>query len=203
MKKVTVISDSEIHELALAYADYNFRPGEKSIFSVFGSKERILRYLEMSIRTALKSGWIYSVGNNNEAYVAISYSDSHPPLHVMLSFPFRAMKAVGVRPLYDLSKLLKNGGPSLADRMKKSGDKFLSVEMLCVRKEYQGKGYMRKAMEDVFRLADEKRLSVVLETDETLKADKYRHLGMELKGIRRFTPEIAFYEMIYRPESIL
>ena len=119
MKKVTVMSDSEIHELAETYADYDFRPGEKSIFSVFGSRERILRYLEMSIRTALKSGWIYSVGDNREAYIAISYSDSHPPLHIMLSFPFRAMKAVGTRPLYDLSKLLKNGGSSLADRMKK------------------------------------------------------------------------------------
>ena len=202
MKKVTVMSDSEIRELAEAYADYDFRPGEKSIFSVFGSRERILRYLEMSIRTALKSGWIYSVGDNREAYIAISYSDSHPPLHIMLSFPFRAMKAVGTRPLYDLSKLLKNGGSSLADRMKKKGDKFLSVEMLCVRKEYQGKGYMRKAMEEVFRLADEKKLTVILETDETLKADKYRHLGMKQKGVRRFTPEIAFYEMIYRPGSI-
>ena len=119
MKKVTVMSDSEIHELAEAYADYDFRPGEKSIFSVFGSRERILRYLEMSIQTALKSDWIYSVGDNREAYIAISYSDSHPPLHIMLSFPFRAMKAVGTRLLYDLSKLLKNGGSSLADRMKK------------------------------------------------------------------------------------
>ena len=203
MKKVTVMSDSEIHELAETYADYDFRPGEKSIFSVFGSRERILRYLEMSIQTALKSGWIYSIGDNREAYVAISYSDSHPPLHIMLSFPFRAMKAVGTRPLYVLSQLLKKGGSSLADRMKKNGEKFLSVEMLCVRKEYQGKGYMRKAMKEVFRLADEKRLPVVLETDETIKADKYRYLGMELEGVRRFTPEIAFYEMIYRPGSIL
>ena len=71
MKKVTVMSGSEIHELAEAYADYDFKPGEKSIFSVFGSRERrILRYLEMSIRTALKSGWIYSVGDNREAYIA-------------------------------------------------------------------------------------------------------------------------------------
>ena len=74
--------------------------------------------------------------------------------------------------------------------------------MLCVRKEYQRKGYMRKAMEEIFRLADEKRLPVVLETDETLKADKYRHLGMEQEGIRHLTPEIAFYEMIYRPGNI-
>ena len=200
MKKVVIMSDSEIRELAETYADYRFRPGEKSIFSVLGSRDRILRYLEMSIQTALKSGWIYSVGDNNEAFVAISYSDSHPPLHIMLSFPFRAMKAVGTRHLYDLSQLLKNGGVSLADRMKKNGEKFLSVEMLCVRKEYQGKGYMRKAMEEVFRLADEKRLPVILETDETLKAHKYRHLGMEQKGVRRFTPEIAFYEIEYSPE---
>ena len=203
MKKVTIMNDSEIRELAETYADYRFRPEEKSIFSVFGTRDRILRYLEMSIWTALKSGWIYSIGDNKEAYVAISYSDSHPPFHIMLSFPFRAMKAVGTRPLYDLFQLLKNGGPSLADRMKKRGERFLNVEMLCVRKEYQGKGYMRKTMEEVFKLAKEKRLPIVLETDETIKADKYRHLGMEQEGIRHLTPEIAFYEMIYRPETIL
>lgn len=203
MKKVAALNGSAIREIAEAYADYRFRSGEKSIFSVFGSRDKILRYLEMSIRTALKSGWIYSVGDNREAYIAISYSDSHPPLHIMLSFPFRAMKAVGIRSLYDLSQLLKNGGLSLADRMKKNGEKFLSVEMLCVRKEYQGKGYMRMAMEEVFSLADEKRLPVVLETDETLKADKYRHLGMQLEGVRRFTHEIALYEMVYRPGSTL
>ena len=61
MKKVTVMSDSEIHEIAEAYADYDFRPGEKSIFSVFDSSERILRYMKMSIQTELKSGWIYYV----------------------------------------------------------------------------------------------------------------------------------------------
>ena len=88
MKKVTVMSDSEIHELAETYADYDFRPGEKSIFSVFGSRERILRYLEMSIRTALKSGWIYSVGDNREAYIAISYSDSYPPFSCLFFFSF-------------------------------------------------------------------------------------------------------------------
>ena len=118
MKKVTIMNDSEIRELAETYADYRFRPGEKSIFSVFGTRDRILRYLEMSIWTALKSGWMYSIGDNKEAYVAISYSDSHPPFHIMLYFPFRAMKAVGTRPLYDLFQLLKNGGHSLADRMK-------------------------------------------------------------------------------------
>ena len=121
----------------------------------------------------------------------------------MLSFPFRTMNAVGIRPLYDLSLLLKNGGSSLADRMKKRGEKFLSVEMLYVRKEHQGKGCMRKAMEEILRLADEKKLPVILETDETLKADKYRHIGMKLEGVRRFTPEIAFYEMTYRPEGTI
>ncbi len=186
MEKVIAMSDSEIRELAEAYADYEFRSGEKSIFSVLGTRGRILRYLEMSIRTALESGWIYSVGENNEAYVVISHSDSRPPLHIRLSFPFRAMKAVGVRSLYDLSQLLKNGESSLADIMKKKGEKFLSVEMLCVRKEYQGKGYMRKAVEEILMLADAERLPVILETDETLKADKYRHLGMELESVRQF-----------------
>lgn len=34
---------AEIHELAETYADYDFRPGEKSIFSVLGSRDRILK----------------------------------------------------------------------------------------------------------------------------------------------------------------
>lgn len=196
MEKVVSMNASEIREIAEAYSDYGFRPGEKSVFSVFGSREKVLRYLEMSIQTALESGRIYSVGDNREAYVAISFSDSHPPLHIMLSFPFRAMKAVGIKSLHELSRFLKRGGSSLAVRMRENGERFMCVEMLCVRKEYQGKGYMRKAMEEVFILADENGLPVILETDESLKADKYRHIGMRLESVRRFSPEIALYEMV-------
>ena len=201
MDKITSMVDPEIREIAEAYADYGFRKGEKSIFSIFSSRDKVLRYLEMTINAAVKCGWMYSFGDDRQAYAAISYSESHPPLLLMLAFPFMAMNAVGVRELHELSQLLRNGGESLSDRMKRRGERFISVEMLCVRKEHQGRGYMRKAMQEIFRLADAEGIPAVLETDESLKAEKYRHLGMELDSIRRFTPEIAFYGLIYRPKG--
>ena len=53
-----------------------------------------------------------------------------------------------------------------------------------MREEYQGQGYMRKALELAFAEGNRLGLPVVLDTDAKLKSDKYRHLGMELAGVR-------------------
>lgn len=39
--------------------------------------------------------------------------------------------------------------------MRKAKRKFLRIEMLVVRKKYQGQGYMRQMMEYAYALADE------------------------------------------------
>ena len=62
--------------------------------------------------------------------------------------------------------------------MRKEKRKFLRVEMLVVRKEYQGQGYMRRMLEYAYRIAEDHRVPVILDTDDKNKAARYEHLGM-------------------------
>ena len=43
-------------------------------------------------------------------------------------------------------------------------------------------------------------LPVVLDTDAKLKSDKYRHLGMELAGVRTCKNGSKLYELIKYPD---
>lgn len=201
--KVEHMTDDVIREIAGAYLDYGFREGEESLFNLLGSREDILRYQMASLKIALESGWIWAVGENREAYIAITPPSWKPPLFLILRFPFVVMKSVRPKAMLRLMKLVRKAGPSIADMMRREKKTFLHVAMLCVRKPYQGKGYMRKALDVAKRMADEKNIPLVLETDESLKVAKYRHLGLELEKVRQITPTMTLYDMVYHPAKAI
>lgn len=156
--KVDRMTNTEIREIAEAYLDYKFQKGEESLFKLLGSEQDMLRYQMASLKIALESGWIWTVSENREAYIAITPSDWRPPLSLIIRFPIVVMKSVRPKAMLCLMKLVRKAGLSLADRMKREEKAFIHVAMLCVRKPYQGKGYMRKALDVAKRMADEKKI---------------------------------------------
>lgn len=87
-------------------------------------------------------------------------------------------------------------GGSIEIRMRKAKRKFLRIEMLVVRHEYQGQGYMRKMMEYTYRLADIRGVPVILDTDDRDKASRYQYLGMKLDRIRTDGDRFHMYDLI-------
>ena len=102
-----------------------------------------------------------------------------------------------------LSILGSGGSSSIEKELKKKKQKYLFVGLVCVREEYQGQGYMRNALELAFAEGNRLGLPVVLDTDVKLKSDKYRHLGMELAGIRTCKNGSKLYELIKNPKLLL
>lgn len=102
-----------------------------------------------------------------------------------------------------LSILGSGGSSSIEKELKKKKQKYLFVGLVCVREEYQGQGYMRNALELAFEEGNRLGLPVVLDTDAKLKSDKYRHLGMELAGIRTCKNGSKLYELIKNPKLLL
>jgi len=80
--------------------------------------------------------------------------------------------------------------------MQKEKRKFLRIEMLVVRKEYQGQGYMRKMMEYAYKIAEDHQVPVILDTDDKDKAARYVHLGMKLDRIRSCGERFDMYDLI-------
>lgn len=87
-------------------------------------------------------------------------------------------------------------GGTIETRMRKEKRKFLRIEMLVVRKEYQGQGYMRQMMEYVYALAEERMIPVILDTDDRDKAARYEHLGMKLDRVRSCGEHFHMYDLI-------
>ena len=87
-------------------------------------------------------------------------------------------------------------GGTIETRMRKEKRKFLRIEMLVVRKEFQGQGYMRRMMDFAYALAEERRIPVILDTDDRDKASRYEHLGMKLDRMRICGERFHMYDLI-------
>ena len=55
---------------------------------------------------------------------------------------------------------------------------------------------MREMMEYVYDIADEKKLPVILDTDDMNKCLRYQHLGMTLDRIRNCGERYYLYDLI-------
>ena len=86
---------------------------------------------------------------------------------------------VDVAHIITMAKHLKKAGKSYGQILSKLKIPYIYVSMVAVRKEYQGKGFMRKFLEIAFEEGRKQALPVVLDTDAVLKKTKYEHLGMK------------------------
>lgn len=87
-------------------------------------------------------------------------------------------------------------GGTIESCMRKEKRKFLRVEMLIVRKEYQRQGNMRRMMEYVYKIAETHQVPVILDTDDKDKAARYVHLGMILDRVRNCGERFQMYDLI-------
>lgn len=87
-------------------------------------------------------------------------------------------------------------GGSIETGMKKAKRKFIRIEMLVVRPEYQRQGFMRKMPDSVYRLADRKDLPIILDTDDKDKSLRYQHMGMKPDRVRNCGEKFHMYDLI-------
>ena len=81
--------------------------------------------------------------------------------------------------------------------MRKAKRKFLKIEMLVVRKEFQKQGFMKQMLDYAFELGKERGVDVILDTDEKNKSDRYQHLGMKLDKVRSKVEGLRIYDLIH------
>ena len=198
-KPIHDMTAEEIAEITEAFTDYPYKTGERGLKDCLGGRGKTARYTNAFIRAALKAGWIYPVGEGREAFIAVRTSDQRVPAMTMLSFLCSVIRILGFRGAFRLMKQLNREGLSLEEKLKGERRPFLKVEMLCVRKRYQGQGYMRKAIETAFSMAEEMGMPCILDTDAQEKMERYCHLGMTLAGKRRIDEQTFLYDLIREP----
>lgn len=196
MVKVTQLSEREIEEIGEAFADHAYADGEKGMAYLFGSRDNVKRYICAFARAMLKGGCLYSTSANHEAFVAYRYSRDRLPAAAGMAVLKGILAAIGLGGAVKMLRAMKSGGRSYEDIFKKTKKPYIFVGMLVVRKQYQGQGFMRKALDIAFEDGRKRGCPVLLDTDAALKRDKYVHLGMKNVQTRQIGEGAYLYDLV-------
>ena len=196
MIKINSMTDNEIKEMAEAFADYDYGKNEKGLVVYFPDREKLIANLTAMIRSALQCGMVYATSEQKEGIIIITDTTEPMPFIPMLKLFHSMIKALTFKGFTNFTKHAQSGGGSIEAKFRKEKKQFIQVEMLVVRKQYQGQGYMRKLLGKAFELADKKQLPCIIVTDAALKKDKYVHLGMKLVNTRQADDGVFMYDMV-------
>lgn len=197
--KVTTADESIIHDIGHAFGYYDYGT-ERGLIDAFPNKDAAAEFICGYVRMALKSGMLYTVGENGEGYIAYKRSDEKIRLKAGIPLAKALLGSMKLKDLIRFTRIMSKGGSGLSKQFDKQKKPYIFVGMVCVRQPYQGQGYMRKVMDLAFAEGNRLGIPVILDTDAKSKCDKYIHLGMELAGTRKFGEYGVLYDLIKYPD---
>lgn len=200
MKKVSELDENIIQEIGQAFAYYNYG-NEHGLIDAFPNRDAVKSFIVGYVRMSLKSEMLYTISDNNEAFIAYKLPKQKIPLKATLSLAKGFLRAMKLKDLIRFTRIMSKGGTGLSKHFDKAKEPYIYVGLVCVREQYQGQGYMRKVMNIAFKEGNRLGIPVILDTDAKSKCDKYVHLGMELVGTRHFGEHGVLYDLIKYPDS--
>ena len=197
------LTESEMREFAEVFANYDYgfeEIGMVPLFPGYPDTGRLVDYLVAMIRTANEYDAVYATSENKEGIIILTDTTDPYPSGAMVKMLWRMARALGFRNFGNIMKKFQAGGASQEKTYRDRKDPFVQIELLAVRKRYQGQGFMRPLVETAFEVARAKKLPVIVSTDAALKKDKYAHLGMEHVNTRTLAEGSYMYDLV-RPSS--
>ena len=198
--KITALDEGRIQDIGHAFGYYDYGT-EHGLIDAFPSRAAAAAFICGYVRMALRAGMLYTTGEDGAGYIAFKRPGERLRLRAALPMAKAFLGAMRLKDMIRFARIMAKGGPGLDKQMDRKKQPYLFVGLVCVREEYQGRGYMRRVMEMAFAEGDRLGVPVILETDARSKCDKYIHLGMELAGTRRFGDFGALYDLIRYPQS--
>jgi len=193
-EQVTEIS----HQVADAFYDYPYNEIDQGLIKYIPDRESMFIYMNAIVQAAYKSGLLYTTSDRHEGYLMLS-GEGFGSVGIvsgikMISAEKKALG--GFRNMKAFIQACFSEGSTIETRMKKAKRKFIRIEMLVVRPEFQKQGFMKRMLDSVYRFADRKGVSVILDTDDKDKSLRYEHLGMSLDRIRNCGERFHMYDLI-------
>ena len=202
MKKLTDLKDEEIaeisHQIADAFYDYKYNKDDQGLIKYIKSREDMFVYMNAITTAAYKSGLLYTTSDKHEGYLMLA-GEGVGTVNFFDGLKMIKAEKKALGGFANLKAFIKAcfaDGNTIETRMRKAKRKFLRVEMLVVRAEFQGQGFMRQMLEDVYELADKVGVPVILDTDDKDKSARYEHLGMKLDRVRNCGEKFHMYDLI-------
>ena len=207
MNKLIGLSKEEVkdisRQIADAFYDYKYNEEDLGLVKYIKSRDDMFTYMNAITQAAYNSGLLYTTSDDHEGYLMLSGGGAGSVRFFDgIKMIMAEKKALGG--FSNMKKFIKAcfaEGSTIETRMRKAKRKFIRIEMLVVRPEFQGQGHMRNILEDVYKLAEKRGVPVILDTDDKDKAARYEHLGMKLDRIRNCGEKFHMYDLI-REEDV-
>lgn len=199
--KLKNVSKESMNEITKAFSEYQYEDTEEGLYYLCKGKKGIENYMKGFALVGIKSGWLYTISEKQEGYIMISEPTSKVSLSGIKDLIIGSFKGMGVKGAIQFFKDMKSSGESLENKLKKENKRFIQIEMLVVKREYQNKGYMRKLVQIAFDKADELGIPCIVSTDGVLKMQKYEHLGFNHYQDRRFKERVYEHDLIRYPKK--
>ena len=202
MKKLTGLNKEEVtaisRQIADAFYDYKYNDEDLGLVKYIKSRKDMFVYMNAITQAAYNSGLLYTTSDKREGYLMLSGEGAGRVRFLDgIKMIMAEKKALGgFSNMKSFIKACFAEGNTIETRMNKAKRKYIRIEMLVVRPEFQGQGYMRKILEDVYRVADKRKVPVILDTDDKDKAMRYQHLGMKLDRVRNCGERFHMYDLI-------
>jgi ribosomal protein S18 acetylase RimI-like enzyme len=196
------LTEREMKEFAEVFAYYDYGSeeiGMVPLFPDYPDRKRLVDYLVAMIRTANEYDAVYATSDKKEGIIIITDTSKPYPASVMIKMMWRMMRALGFSNFLNIMKKFQAGGASQEKEYRDSKKQFVQIELLAVRKEYQGKGFMRPLVETAFEIGQKEMLPVIVSTDAKLKKDKYEHIGMKHMNTRKLDEKSFMYDLVREP----
>lgn len=199
------LNDNDINvisrHIADAFWEYEYSNGDLGLKKFIVTHNDMFTYINAIVKAAYNSRLLYATSDKHEGYLfmagesvgSIGFIDGMK----MISAEKKALGGWKKMKKF-VSDSFSDGG-SIETRMRKAKRKFIRIEVLVVRKEYQKQGFMKQMMNYVYDLADNQKLPVILDTDDENKSARYQHLGMTLERIRDCGDGYHTYDLIREP----
>ena len=203
MRKLQGLARDQVREIsrriAEAFYDYKYNEADIGLIKYIPSKEAMFIYINAIVQAAYRSGVLYTTSDRQEGYLMLSGEGAGGRIGFADGIRMIAAEKKALGGFGNMKKFINAcfcDGGTIETRMRKGKRKFLRVEMLAVRKEYQGQGYMRQMMDYAYGIAENHQVPVILDTDDKDKAARYAHLGMKLDRVRNCGERFHMYDLI-------
>ena len=192
-------------QIADAFYDYKYNEEDIGLIRFIPTREDMFTYIHAIVRAAYRSGVLYTTSKRREGYLMLSGEGAGGAIGFVDGIKMIAAEKKALGGFQNMKQFIDacfSDGGTIETRMRKEKRKFLRIEMLVVRKEFQGQGYMRRMMDFAYALAEERRIPVILDTDDRDKASRYEHLGMKLDRVRSCGERFHMYDLI-REDAVI
>ena len=202
MIKLTGLGKDEVEaisrQIADAFYDYRYNPEDEGLIKFIKSREDMFTYMNAITMAAYNSGVLYSTSEAHEGYLMLS-GEGVGRVKFWDGIRMIAAEKKALGSFSNMKKFIKAcfaEGSTIESRMRKAKRKFLRIEMLVVRPEYQKQGFMRQMLNYTYGLADKAGVPVILDTDDKDKCLRYEYLGMKVDRVRNCGEKFHMYDLI-------